>query len=152
MDRVLRNEKVKPGHEEREESSSFSSFVLVLDHVTRAQQWRRNSPTRKNIASLLDENDSSHIHRHLATPQAHHLSTIHYQLLPLTATLPATMSKLSLPLAVLAAVASLTLSGCAWPWGKNKKPASSTHLYEGNSPSIHFNDKPEAAGGQFNPS
>jgi hypothetical protein len=63
------------------------------------------------------------------------------------------MSRFLLPLAVLMALASLTLSGCAlWPWGKNKKPASSTHLYEGNSPSIHFNDKPEAAGGQFNPS
>ena len=59
------------------------------------------------------------------------------------------MSKSLLPLAVLVAVASLT-TGCSL-FGK-KKPASSTHLYEGNSPSIHFNDKPEAAGGEFNPS
>jgi hypothetical protein len=64
------------------------------------------------------------------------------------------MSRFFLPLAVLMAVASLTLSGCAlWPWGKkDKKPASSSHLYEGNAPSLHFNDKPEAAGGEFNPS
>ena len=57
------------------------------------------------------------------------------------------MPKLLLPLAI--AVALISLTGCSW--GK-KKPASSSHLYEGDAPSIHYYDKPEAAGGQFNPS
>jgi len=66
----------------------------------------------------------------------------------MNATLSATMSKFFLPLAVLLAVASF--SGCSL--FHKKKPASSSHLYEGNAPSIHFNDKPESAGGEFNPS
>ena len=61
------------------------------------------------------------------------------------------MSRLLLPLAILLVVSSLT-TGCSLFGKKNKKPASSSHLYEGNAPTIHFNDKPEAAGGEFNPS
>jgi len=66
----------------------------------------------------------------------------------MNATLWANMSKFLLPLTALLAVASF--SGCSL--FHKKKPESSSHLYEGNAPSIHFNDKPEAAGGEFNPS
>ena len=63
---------------------------------------------------------------------------------------PRTMPKFLLPLVVLFALISLT--GCSL-WGKkDKKPASSSHLYEGNAPTIHFNDAPETAGGPLNPS
>jgi hypothetical protein len=59
------------------------------------------------------------------------------------------MPKFLLPLAVLMLVVSLS-SGCSW--GKKKKPASSSRLYEGDGPSIHYNDQRETAGGAFNPS
>lgn len=44
----------------------------------------------------------------------------------------------------------VALVGCSS--GKNKKPKSSSRLYEGDSPTIHFNNERETAGGMFNPS
>jgi uncharacterized protein YceK len=40
------------------------------------------------------------------------------------------------------------LAGCST---SSKKPKSSAHLYEGDSPSIRYSDKPESAGGALNP-
>ncbi len=58
------------------------------------------------------------------------------------------MSKLLLRL-------SLALVLCAFAscsWGKNKKPTSSAHIYEGDtSPTIRYTDKPEGAGGVLTP-
>jgi len=56
------------------------------------------------------------------------------------------MPKLLLPLFCLAVL--LTLPGCSL--FHKKKPESSSHLYEGDGPSIRFNDKPENAGGAIN--
>jgi hypothetical protein len=53
------------------------------------------------------------------------------------------MSKLLLPLTVF--IAALSLTSCGW--GKDKKPKSSAHLYEGDSPSITFTKERETAGG-----
>lgn len=43
----------------------------------------------------------------------------------------------------------LALSGCSLFHRGAPKP--SAHLYEGDSPSLRFNDKPEVAGGAVNP-
>ena len=48
--------------------------------------------------------------------------------------------------AVLAACAGLT--GCSL--FHKKKDVSASHIYEGDAPTIHFSDKPEAAGGAIN--
>jgi hypothetical protein len=55
------------------------------------------------------------------------------------------MSKFFLPLFLLAML--VFLSGCAW----FHKKGPSAHLYEGDSPTLRFTDKPEAAGGAVNP-
>ncbi|MDR3402383.1 MAG: hypothetical protein P4L99_07780 [Chthoniobacter sp.] len=57
------------------------------------------------------------------------------------------MPKFLLPLFSL--VLLVALSGCAW--FHRKKAESSAHLYEGDSPTMRFNDKPESAGGAVNP-
>lgn len=59
------------------------------------------------------------------------------------------MSKLLLPLAIL--IAAVSLTGCSLWGGKNKKPKSSARVYEGEAPSIRYNDKAETAGGRLNP-
>ncbi len=56
------------------------------------------------------------------------------------------MPKLFLPLFCIALL--LTLPGCSL--FHKKKPESSSHLYEGDAPTIRFNDKPENAGGAIN--
>jgi hypothetical protein len=45
----------------------------------------------------------------------------------------------------LAAVAVFAVGACAHKQDKPKK--TSTHIYEGNAPTIKFMDDPEAAGG-----
>jgi hypothetical protein len=57
------------------------------------------------------------------------------------------MSKLLLPFFVLLVL--LALPGCSL-FHKKKDP-SSAHLYEGDSPTLHFTDKPERAGGPITP-
>jgi len=57
------------------------------------------------------------------------------------------MLKPLLPLFLLAAL--FALSGCSL--FHRKAPKSSAHIYEGDSPTLHFTDKPEAAGGEVNP-
>lgn len=57
------------------------------------------------------------------------------------------MSKLLLPMALIAALSAL--AGCSM--FSSKKPKSSAHMYEGDAPTIHYSDKPEAAGGALNP-
>jgi len=58
------------------------------------------------------------------------------------------MSKLPLQIFLLVAVAAF--SGCAL-FHKKKKDASSAHIYEGDSPSIRFTDRPEKPGGEVYP-
>ncbi|EDY22288.1 hypothetical protein CfE428DRAFT_0413 [Chthoniobacter flavus Ellin428] len=57
------------------------------------------------------------------------------------------MPKPLLPL--LLVVALMSLSGCSL--FHRKAPKSSAHIYEGDSPTLRFTDKPEAAGGEVNP-
>lgn len=57
------------------------------------------------------------------------------------------MPKLFLPLFLGALLA--TLSGCSL--FHKGPPKSSAHLYEGDSPTLRFNDRPEVAGGAVNP-
>ncbi|MEP6668759.1 MAG: hypothetical protein ABJF10_06380 [Chthoniobacter sp.] len=57
------------------------------------------------------------------------------------------MPKFLLPLFLLMML--VALSGCSL--FHKKKPESSAHLYEGDAPTLRFNDKPESAGGAVNP-
>jgi len=57
------------------------------------------------------------------------------------------MPKFVLPLFLLAAL--FALSGCSL--FHKGAPKSSAHIYEGDSPTLRFTDKPESAGGQVNP-
>jgi len=58
------------------------------------------------------------------------------------------MPKFFLPIFLLVMLVTL-LSGCSL--FHKKGPESSAHLYEGDSPSMHYSDKPETAGGALNP-
>ncbi len=53
------------------------------------------------------------------------------------------MSQLLLRLVLLTALGAL--AGCSL--FSKKKPESSARMYEGDSPSIRYNDEPESAGG-----
>jgi len=57
------------------------------------------------------------------------------------------MPKFLLPLFLFVILA--TLSGCSLFHKKQEK--STAHLYEGDAPTLRFNDKPESAGGAINP-
>jgi hypothetical protein len=56
------------------------------------------------------------------------------------------MSKLLLRFFCLALLAALP--GCSL--FHKKKPETSSHIYEGDAPTIRFSDKPEAPGGEIN--
>lgn len=57
------------------------------------------------------------------------------------------MPRILLPFFLVAV--SLALSGCSL--FHKGPPKSSAHIYEGDSPTLRFTDKPEAAGGEVNP-
>jgi hypothetical protein len=57
------------------------------------------------------------------------------------------MSKILALLSLL--VALVALSGCSL--FHKKQPRSSAHLYEGDSPTLRYTDRPETAGGAVNP-
>jgi hypothetical protein len=50
---------------------------------------------------------------------------------------------------LLLLVFAVTLPGCSL--FHKKKPQSSAHIYEGDSPDLHFTDRPEKPGGEVNP-
>lgn len=64
-----------------------------------------------------------------------------------SATVRATMSKFFLPLLLVAVL--MALSGCSLFHKGPPKP--SAHMYEGDAPTLRFNDRPESAGGAVNP-
>jgi hypothetical protein len=57
------------------------------------------------------------------------------------------MSKLLILLLLVAVL--VAFSGCSL--FHKKAPGSSAHLYEGDAPTLRFNDRPESAGGQITP-
>jgi hypothetical protein len=56
---------------------------------------------------------------------------------------------LPLFLRILLLSAVVALSGCSL--FQKKKEGSSAHIYQGDSPTLHFTDRPEKPGGEVNP-